>query len=264
MFDGQIAVVTGAGSPAGIGYAVAEELAKHGAFVVISDLPAFEARLEGALANLRSSYPNVAMCTMDVSDAESVNAAVASIAANYGPVDILVNNAGVGGGSSEFLQLSESDFKSAFDVNFMGAVNGCRAVLPSMNERGQGAIINIASLCGLGAIPEIPVSYTASKFAVVGLTKGIALEYAGKGIRCNAICPGAINTDMRTHLFERVAEEQNISTEEARAAEDAMIAMGRGGEPSEVARAVVFLADKSASYITGVALPVAGGMAPGV
>ena len=111
--------------------------------------------------------------------------------------------------------------------------------------KGQGAIINIASLCGLGAIPEIPVSYTASKFAVVGLTKGIALEYAGKGIRCNAICPGAINTDMRTHLFERVAEEQNISTEEARAAEDAMIAMGRGGEPSEVARAVVFLADKS-------------------
>ena len=81
---------------------------------------------------------------------------------------------------------------------------------------------------------------------MVGLTKGIALEYAGKGIRCNAICPGAINTDMRTHLFERVAEEQNISTEEARAAEDAMIAMGRGGEPSEVARAVVFLADKSA------------------
>ena len=183
MFDGQIAVVTGAGSPAGIGYAVAEELAKHGAFVVISDLPAFEARLEGALANLRSRYPNVAMCAMDVSEAESVNAAVASIAANYGPVDILVNNAGVGGGSSEFLQLSESDFKSAFDVNFMGAVNGCRAVLPSMNERGQGAIINIASLCGLGAIPEIPVSYTASKFAVVGLTKGIAPDPTITGVR---------------------------------------------------------------------------------
>jgi NAD(P)-dependent dehydrogenase (short-subunit alcohol dehydrogenase family) len=98
MFDDQIAVVTGAGSPSGIGYAVAEELAKHGAFVVISDLPAVEARLEGALANLRSRYPNVAMCAMDVSDAGSVDAAVASITANYGPVDILVNNAGVGGG----------------------------------------------------------------------------------------------------------------------------------------------------------------------
>jgi NAD(P)-dependent dehydrogenase (short-subunit alcohol dehydrogenase family) len=143
-------------------------------------------------------------------------------------------------------------------------VNCCRAVLPHMQDNRRGAIINIASLCGLGAIPEIPVSYTASKFAVIGFTKAIALEYAPFGIRVNAVCPGAINTDMRTQLFDRIAEEQGISPSEAQAAEDATIAMGRGGEAAEVARAVAFLASENATYITGTAIPVAGGMAPGL
>jgi len=143
-------------------------------------------------------------------------------------------------------------------------VNCCRAVLPHMQDNRRGAIVNIASLCGLGAIPEIPASYTASKFAVIGFTKAIALEYAPFGIRVNAICPGAINTDMRTQLFDRIAEEQGISSSEAQAAEDATIAMGRGGEAAEVARTVAFLVSDDATYITGTAIPVAGGMAPGL
>lgn len=264
MVTDQLAVVTGAASPAGIGFAIAQELARQGASVIISDAPGSEDRLAESLEKLRADYPTAGKCTMDVSNPRSVEAAFAKISSEYGEAHILVNNAGVGGGSSEFLALDDSDFRSALDVNLMGAVNCCRAVLPHMQDNRRGAIINIASLCGLGAIPEIPVSYTASKFAVIGFTKAIALEYAPFGIRVNAICPGAINTDMRTQLFDRIAEEQGISPSEAQAAEDATIAMGRGGEAAEVARTVAFLASDDATYITGTAIPVAGGMAPGL
>ncbi|MGI9295952.1 MAG: SDR family NAD(P)-dependent oxidoreductase, partial [Pseudomonadales bacterium] len=131
-------------------------------------------------------------------------------------------------------------------------------------KQESGVIVNIASLCGLGAIVDIPASYTASKFAAVGLTKAISLAYADKGIRCNAVCPGVVNTQMRDQLLERLAEHYDVSIEEAERMENETIAMKRGAEPEEVADAVAYLAGPCAKYVTGVALPVAGGMAAGL
>ena len=150
------------------------------------------------------------------------------------------------------------------NVNLLGAFHCCQVAVPHMLVAGEGAIVNIASLCGLGAIPEIPIAYTSSKFAVVGFTKAVALEFADRNIRCNAVCPGAINTAMRDTLFQRMAEEHGISVDEARQMEDETIGMARGGEPEEIADCVAYLAGPSASYVTGTAIPVAGGMVPGL
>ena len=133
-----------------------------------------------------------------------------------------------------------------------------------MLVQNGGAIVNIASLCGLGAIEEIPAPYTASKFAAIGLTKAIALQYAEQNIRCNAVCPGVVNTQMRDQLLERMAEDHNITVVEAEQLENNSIAMKRGAEPEEVASVVAFLTSPAAQYITGVAVPVAGGLAAGL
>lgn len=258
------AIVTGAGQTKGIGRAIALKLAEQGANLVITDLPTATVGLNELKDELEALGVWGLAIAVDVTRPQQVADCMAQTLERFGSIDILVNNAGIGGGSSNFLELSANDFERAYQINLLGAVHCSQAAIPAMCEQGGGAIINTASLCGLGAIPSIPVSYTASKFALVGLTKAIALEFAENNIRCNAVCPGAINTQMRDRLFERIAEEEGISPDQARQNEDATIAIGRGAEPEEVADAVAYLAGPAASYITGVALPVAGGMAPGV
>ena len=139
----------------------------------------------------------------------------------------------------------------------------CQAVIPHLRDRG-GSIINIASLAGLGALDSIPACYTASKFATIGLTKQLALQFAADKIRCNAICPGSVVTQMHDNSLRLLAEEHGISLDEAQQLEDSNIPLGYSAQPAEIARAAVFLASDDASYMTGVALPVAGGMAPGI
>ena len=209
MVTDQLAVVTGAASPAGIGFAIAQELARQGASVIISDAPGSEDRLAESLEKLRADYPTAGKCTMDVSNPRSVEAAFAKISSEYGEAHILVNNAGVGGGSSEFLALDDSDFRSALDVNLMGAVNCCRAVLPHMQDNRRGAIINIASLCGLGAIPEIPASYTASKFAVRALTQCWQAELRPFNIRVCQLNPSEVTTAFYNEERQERAEVYN-------------------------------------------------------
>lgn len=264
LLEGKIAIITGAGHPKGIGCAIAKKLASRGAVVVITDIAASEATLRASREALEQEGATAMELVMDVTQPEVIQKTVRKVIERFGQIDILVNNAGVGGGSSQLLDIELADFERTLQVNLMGAFNCCQAVVPMMLTGGGGAVVNIASLCGLGAIPEIPMPYTASKFAVVGLTKALALEFADRNIRFNAVCPGAVNTFMRDQLFERIASEQDISTEEARRLEDQTIALGRGGEPEEIADCVTYLVSKDASYLTGVALPVAGGMAPGL
>lgn len=261
---GQVAIVTGAGHPKGIGWATALKLAQAGAAVVVTDLKQVAGDLELLAEDIREQGGKALAVAVDVTSSTDVDACVIQALEAFGRIDILVNNAGVGGGGSEFLKVTQQHWDLALGVNVMGVVNCSQAVIPRMLTQGGGVIVNTASLCGLGAIPEIPAPYTASKFAVVGLTKALALEYADQNIRCNAVCPGAINTQMREHLIERLAAEHNISLEAAEQMENATIALKRGAEPAEVADAVVYLASPRASYMTGVALPVAGGMAPGI
>ena len=122
----------------------------------------------------------------------------------------------------------------------------------------------IASLAGLGAIADIPACYTASKFAAVGLTKALSLQFAEHGIRVNAICPGSVVTQMHEVTLQNLADEHGISPEEAQAMEESNIPLGRSASPEEIAASAVFLASDQAKYLTGVALPVAGGMMPGL
>ena len=264
LMKGKVAIVTGAGHPMGIGCAIAKKLASLGVAVVLTDITSCEASLRASREVLEAKGATAMDLIMDITRPAEVKRVVTTVVERLGGIDILVNNAGIGGGSSQLLDIKPEAFEKTLEVNLMGTFHCCQAVVPQMLKAGGGAIVNVASLCGLGAIPEIPMPYTASKFAVVGLTKALALEFADRNIRCNAVCPGAVNTFMRDQLFERIAGEQGITVEEARNLEDETIALGRGGEPEEIAATVAYLAGAGASYITGVALPVAGGMAPGL
>ena len=175
----KVAIVTGAGHPDGIGYASAEALRNQAYQVVTFDL-------EGADH------------AVDVTDAQQVAKAIQAVAADFGHLDALVNNAGVGVGSANLLEQTSEDLDLTLAVNVKGLVNCCQAAIPHMLQTGGGAIVNVASLCGLRALPAIPHAYTASKFAVVGLTKSMALEFGPNHIRINAVCPGSVDTQMRS------------------------------------------------------------------
>lgn len=262
--ENHVAVVTGAGHPKGIGSAIARKLALLGATIVVTDLEHTNGYLNALAAELEGNGVKVRVQVLDVTSSTAVGQCISEVINQFGRMDILVNNAGVGGGDSEFLKSKPEDFDLAYAVNVMGLVNMCQQAIPHMLKQKSGTIINIASLCGIGAIPEIPASYTASKFAAVGLTKAIALEYAPNGVRCNAVCPGVVNTDMRDKLLDRTAQQYSITTEEAEQRENITIAIGRGAEPSEIADVVAYLASPAATYLTGLAIPVAGGLAPGL
>lgn len=261
--EGQVAIVTGAAHPQGIGRAIAQKLAQQGAQIVVVDLASAEG-FDTAAAELRDYGIKAVTFACDVSRRQEVRACIDHVKETFGRIDLLVNNAGVGRGAADFLELSDSDWDISYQVNLKGVANFCQAVLPQMLEQGQGNIINVASLAGLGAIEAIPACYTATKFAVVGLTKQLAVNYARHNIRCNAVCPGSVVTQMHAQTLQLIADENQISIEEAQQLEDASIPMGYSAQPGQIGDAVVYLASPAASYITGVSLPVAGGMMPGL
>jgi 3-oxoacyl-[acyl-carrier protein] reductase len=240
----QVAIVTGAGHPDGIGAASAEALRNQGYKVITFDL-------EGADR------------TVDVTDAQQVTEAIQAVAADFGQLDALVNNAGVGVGSANLLEQNSEDLDLTLAVNVKGLVHCCQAAIPHILQTGGGAIVNVASLCGLRALPAIPHAYTASKFAVVGLTKSMALEFGSSHIRINAVCPGSVDTQMRSKAISLLAEQERISLEEAAALETSTISLGRAATPSEVAGVVAFLCSENAAQVTGAAIPVDGGMTGG-
>lgn len=239
-----IAIVTGAGHPDGIGAASAKALRNQGYKVITFDL-------EGA------DHP------VDVTNAPQVTEAINAVASDFGRLDALVNNAGVGIGAASILEQTSEDLDLTLAVNVKGLVHCCKAAIPHMQRTGSGAIVNVASLCGLRALPAIPHAYTASKFAVVGLTKSLALELGPQQIRINAVCPGTVETQMRSTALNLLAQEEGISLEAAEALENATISLGRAAKPSEVAAVIAFLCSSQASQITGAAIPVDGGMTGG-
>ena len=264
ILNGKVAIITGAGQSQGIGRAVALKLAEQGATTVITDLKSAIELEDNAKEIHRISEAPCLPLHCDITSEEDVINCVKQTIDKFGRIDILVNNAGVSGSGTAFLDIDNDTWDLSYRVNVLGAVNFCRVVIPVMQKQKGGVIVNNSSLCGLGALDAIPANYTSTKFAVVGLTKAIALEFASQGIRCNAVCPGVVNTGMRQNAISRIAEQHNISIDEAEKLEDESIAMKRAAEPEEIADAVAYLAGPSSKYITGVALPVAGGMAPGL
>ena len=245
----RVAIVTGAAS--GIGEASAIRLAEEGAAVICADLNA-----EGAAqtaATITASGGRALGYTIDISDSAQCDAIVAKAVDTYGSIDILVNNAGVNL-PGVFHEVTNATIEKTLSVNVMGAMFLTRAALPHMLKNSRGSIVNMSSVNGLVSEPFLSV-YSASKGAIVMFTRGIALDYAKTGIRCNAICPGWVDTPINhahakmlgglDHVYKTIDSFQPI---------------GRPGTPREIANLVLFLASDEASFMTGSIVSADGGM----
>ncbi len=264
ILEGKVAIVTGATKAKGLGKAIALNLAEQGAKVVLTGRASSKDGVEANVAKINAGGGEAMAVLVDVSNAQEVDSAIKKVVERFGRVDILINNAGVGFGSALLNENTDKDWDANYGVNVKGTMALCRGVIPYMEKNGSGSIVNVASTAGIAASVGMPYPYVATKHALVGATKVLALEVAAKGIRANVVAPGAINTDMLQAAYAAIAEAENISVDEAAEKENASIPLGRPAEPAEIADAIVFLAGPTASYITGIVLPVAGGMAPGI
>ena len=240
-FKGQVALVTG--SARGIGRAIAETLAKKGADVVIADINLEEAKqtsVEISVSGVRTMAVK-----LDVSNSKEVITTFEGILKEFGRLDILVNNAGITK-DSLLLRMKEEDWDTVMDVNLKGVFLCSREAVKIMAKQRYGRIVNIASVVAFTGNPG-QANYSAAKAGIVGLTKTVAKEYAGRGITSNAVAPGFITTAMTDKLPDTVKEEMKKA-----------IPMARFGTIDDVAHAVAFLV--SAGYITGQVVHVNGGM----
>jgi len=243
LFENKTAVVTAAG--AGIGRAVALRLAAEGAAVVVSDInDAAGAETVGLItaAGGRAAYKHA-----DVSQAGDVAALTSFTLNTFGSLDLAVNNAGIGAMPQRVEEVSDADWDRVMNVTLRGTFLALKAQIAHFRTQGGGVVVNIASVAGISATPQL-TPYGAAKHGVVSLTRSVALENAEHGIRVNAVAPGAIETQALASL-----------PADAKAGYAAQIPMKRLGQPEEIANAVSWLLSEQASFVTGVVLPVDGG-----
>jgi len=245
-FTGQVALVTGASS--GMGLAAAHAFAQAGAAVALADVNTTP--VQAAADELTAAGHQALGLTCDVAAEDQVATIVAQTVAAFGTLDVAFNNAGIqvtyAGSADEHAE----DFDRVNAVNYRGVWASMKYELRQMRSQGSGAIVNCSSIGGLGGGPG-RAAYSASKHAVIGLTKSAAREYGPHGVRINAVCPGTIDTPMVSHMVATGALDQTRAVE--------AIPIGRLGRPEEIAAAVLWLCSPGASFITGVALLVDGG-----
>jgi NAD(P)-dependent dehydrogenase (short-subunit alcohol dehydrogenase family) len=243
-FDGRVALVTGAGS--GIGRATAMVLSARGAHVIVNDIGTDAATV------VAGSLPGPALAVRaDVADEADVAALVHAAVEHFGRLDIAVNNAGTSGQPNPIELVAADDWARTIAVNLTGVFLCMRAEIPALRDAGGGAVVNVSSSAGLMGYPQLS-PYVASKHGVIGLTRSAALEVARQNIRVNAVCPGGVRTPMLERFndydetaLERMGKQQPI---------------GRLGTPDEVAEAIAWLCSDAASYVTGHAFAVDGGV----
>jgi dihydroanticapsin dehydrogenase len=245
----RVCVVTGAGS--GIGRATAIRLAEEGGHVLCADINMESAEETSKIIEVAGKSST--SLRVDVSNSQEVNHMIETAVATYGGLDVLVNNAGVNI-PGVLHEVSDDVIERTLAVNVKGQIYGCRAAIPHMLLRGGGSIINISSVNGIVSEPFLAV-YSASKGASVMLTKGVALDYAKQGIRCNVICPGWVDTPINYAHADMLGGLAHVY-----ATIDTFQPIGRPGEPREIANVVLFLASDEASFMTGSVIPVDGGM----
>ncbi len=244
-FEKRVALVTGGNR--GIGLATGRLLAEEGASVVL-----FARNAETGLQAARS-IPNATFVAGDVRRARDCLRVVRQALTSYGRLDVLVNCAGVIYRNRTVEETSEEEWDATFDTNVKGAFLMSRYALPALRDR-RGCIVNVASYVGLVGFAGAS-AYAASKAALINLTRSMALDHAREGIRVNAVCPGSVDTDMIHAAWEQFGDVAR-----ARRLWEEKHPLGRIATPEEVARAILFLASEEASFITGVALPVDGGI----
>ena len=251
------AIVTGAAS--GIGLATALKFGQEGATVMCADMN--EDGAAKTAARIIDLGGQAASFKVDVTKEAEIQALVADTIKRWERVDVMFNNAGIEFGIP-VTQVSELQWDSLIDVNLKGVFLGCKHVLPQMAKQRSGAIVNTASIAGLRGVAFLS-TYCASKGGVVLMTKALAVEWASLGVRINAVCPGVIRTPMADRAIQAGGGLGGATPEESWKQLAASHPLGRVGEPEEVAEAVTFLSSDQASFITGVALPVDGGMEAG-
>jgi NAD(P)-dependent dehydrogenase (short-subunit alcohol dehydrogenase family) len=247
--EGKTAIITG--SSGGIGKAAALAFAREGASLVLADLDGD--RLAGVRDEIASMGASVVMKRTDVASEDEVKALVDLALSTFGAVDVVVNNAGIPGGLDTLENQSPEEWHKVFDVNVMGAVYATKHVIAHMKHRRRGSIVNVASVAGIrsGAGGN---AYSASKAALINFTQTSACEVGEFGVRINAVCPGLIETTMTQPFFEYARKSGKLDRI------GKYCELRRAATPGEVATAILFLASDEASYITGQALPVDGGI----
>ena len=245
-FENKVALVTGAGS--GMGLATAKAFAEAGAAVVLADI--HERAVRSVAEELVSAGHKAIAVRCNVADEAEVAAMIEQAVSTFGRLDAAFNNAGVQSLPVETADASGEEFERVNAINLRGVWNCMKYELRQMREQGSGAIVNNSSIGGLIGLPGRAI-YHASKHGVIGLTRSAALEYAARGIRINAICPGAIETPMVADMIirERISQEDLLRDQPT----------GRLGRPEEIASAVLWLCSPGASFVVGHALAVDGG-----
>ena len=245
--DGKVALITGAAS--GIGRVAAELFASEGAHVVIADVVTRDG--EAAVEAIRGRGGSAAFVRTDVSDPEQVEAMVRFAVDTFGALHVLYNNAGIlPPDDAGTLETPESTWERVMAVNLKGVWLGCKYGIPALLDSGGGSIINVSSMVALIGSATAQIAYTASKGGVLSLTRELAVEYARRGIRANALCPGPIDTPL---LAELMADPDWAARRLVH------IPMGRPGRPDEIAKAALFLGCDDSSFMTGAVLTVDGG-----
>ena len=276
--EGKVAIVTGGTRAKGMGHAASLAMARQGANIVVTGLTApredltagsfhkiggSAGRIDARVAEIRALGVEAMGIGCDVMKPDDIAACVEKATERFGGVDILFNNAGLPTGGGPFMDIPAEAWDIQYGVGVTGAANFIKAVIPAMKARGGGAIVNNSSiwavkpLAGAGA-------YVAAKAAMIGLTKTVAVEHGRDGIRCNAILPGTVVTELNDSRAAMVAEKDGISIEDARARMAANISLGRLGRPEEIGAVVAFLAGPGAGFINGAAIPVDGGVLNGL
>jgi NAD(P)-dependent dehydrogenase (short-subunit alcohol dehydrogenase family) len=249
VFEGQVALVTGAGG--GIGLATASAFAEAGASVIVADSNA--ALLESAADGLRSAGHWVLAVTCDVTDRGQVTAMIEQAVSTYGRLDAAFNNAGINCAGAPVIETEDDEFDNIVNVNLRGVWNCLKAELRQMMAQGSGAIVNCSSIGGMRG-SKGRAAYSASKFGIIGLTRASALDYADKGIRINAVCPGIVGD---TPMAKRVSKNYDPDIIRAFVAAEPI---GRLGKPEEISAAVLWLCSPAASFVIGHAMAVDGGI----